>query len=104
VRTASQWLLILLTLASVHLAEAQQPDKVPRIGYLSSTGDPKSPGRNVEAFRRELRDLGYVEGKNILVEYRYTGEMMDPRSLRGRKFLAHKPEASITEGSLMRKV
>jgi putative tryptophan/tyrosine transport system substrate-binding protein len=47
-------------------AEAQQPKKVPRIGFTAN-----NPGTPVEAFRRGLRDLGYVEGKNILVEYRY---------------------------------
>jgi putative tryptophan/tyrosine transport system substrate-binding protein len=49
-------------------ALAQQPKKVPRIGYLA----PGSPSAfQVEAFRRGLRDLGYIEGKNLLVEYRY---------------------------------
>src|SRR5262245_16815915 len=52
-------------------AEAQQAGKVPRIGYVSATGDPFNPGPNVEGFRQGLRDFGYVEGKNILVEYRY---------------------------------
>jgi putative tryptophan/tyrosine transport system substrate-binding protein len=52
-------------------AEAQQPGKVPRIGYLSTNGDASNPPPFVEAFRQGLRDLGYVEGKNILVEYRY---------------------------------
>ena len=59
--------LVALTMAAVHLAEAQQPKKVPRIGFLhqGSLTDPQ-----VEAFRRGLRDLGYVEGKNITVEHR----------------------------------
>jgi len=51
-------------------AEAQPP-KVPRIGILVSAGDPSGPSRIVEAFRKGLRELGYVEGKNILIEYRY---------------------------------
>ncbi len=50
---------------------AQQPKKVPRIGFVTSAGNPSSPGLRVEAFQRGLRELGYVEGKNILVEYRY---------------------------------
>ena len=51
--------------------QAQQPAKIPRIGYVSPTGDPKTPGPGVEGFRQGLRDLSYIEGKNILVEYRY---------------------------------
>jgi putative tryptophan/tyrosine transport system substrate-binding protein len=52
-------------------ADAQQPKKIPRIGYLSASGDAKNPGPLVQAFRQGLRDLGYIETKNILVEYRY---------------------------------
>jgi putative tryptophan/tyrosine transport system substrate-binding protein len=59
-----------LILATIHLAEAQQPKKVPRIGYLVS-GSPSSTQTSVDAFRQGLHDLGYVEGKNILIEYRY---------------------------------
>src|SRR5262245_9512939 len=51
--------------------EAQQPKKIPRIGYVSGTGDASNAGPNLETFRRGLRDLGYIEGQNILVEYRY---------------------------------
>ena len=64
------WLLTVIFLASIHLAEAQQPAKVPRIGYVSGTGDPSNPGPYVEALRQGLRDLGYIEGKNIVIEYR----------------------------------
>jgi putative tryptophan/tyrosine transport system substrate-binding protein len=60
---------VLLNVAVV--AEAQQPKKVPRIGYLSRSGDSKNPEPQVEVFRQALRDVGYIEGKNILVEYRY---------------------------------
>jgi putative ABC transport system substrate-binding protein len=49
-------------------AEAQQPKKVPRIGFLANTG-PDAP--NIEPFRKGLRDLGYIEGNNIQIEYRY---------------------------------
>jgi len=52
-------------------ADAQQPKRVPRIGFLSPAGDPYTPSRPREAFRQGLRDLGYIEGKNIVVEYRY---------------------------------
>jgi ABC-type uncharacterized transport system substrate-binding protein len=69
------WLTMLL-LVGVHLAEAQQPTRVPRIGYLSRDlhpADSRAPSpRNLEAFRHGLRELGYVEGKNIIIEYRYS--------------------------------
>jgi putative ABC transport system substrate-binding protein len=51
-------------------AEAQQRVKVPRIGYLSAGFSSPKPART-EAFRQGLRELGYVEGQNILIEYRY---------------------------------
>jgi len=52
-------------------AHAQQPKKVPRIGFL--VGDSASPAApRAEAFRHGLRELGYLEGKNIAIEYRYT--------------------------------
>ena len=51
-------------------AEAQQPKKVPRIGYLSSS-DPASESTRAEAIRLALRELGYIEGQNIAIEYRY---------------------------------
>ena len=50
--------------------EAQQPKKIPRVGYVSGAGT-TAGSPSVEAFRQGLRDLGYVEGKNIEVEYRY---------------------------------
>jgi putative ABC transport system substrate-binding protein len=52
-------------------AEAQQPAKTPRIGILMS-GSPEPRRAVLEAFREGLRDLGYVEGKNIAIEYRYS--------------------------------
>ena len=61
-------LLIALTLASIHLAEAQQPKKVARIGYLSLGS---GLDVNDEAFRQGLSQLGYIEGQNIVVEWRF---------------------------------
>ena len=54
-------------------AETQQTGKIPRIGYLSGSGDnAKNPGPQVETFRQALRDLGYLERKNIIIEYRFS--------------------------------
>ena len=63
-------LLVALTLASVHLAEAQQSKKVPRIGVLWLYS-PAIASPFAEAFRQGLRELGYVEGKSIVIEYRH---------------------------------
>src|SRR5262245_28018056 len=51
-------------------AEAQQPTKIPRIGYVSGTASHSNPRPYLEALRQGLRELGYVEGKNIAIEYR----------------------------------
>ncbi|MDZ4342201.1 MAG: hypothetical protein U1E51_07145, partial [Candidatus Binatia bacterium] len=51
--------------------EAQQAGTIPRVGYFAAGGDPNNPGSLVEAFRQGLRDLGYIERKNILLEFRY---------------------------------
>jgi putative tryptophan/tyrosine transport system substrate-binding protein len=59
-----------LILTTIHLAEAQQEKKVPRIGILNSTSR-SSDSINIDAFREGLRELGYAEGKNIALEYRY---------------------------------
>jgi putative ABC transport system substrate-binding protein len=52
-------------------AEAQEPKKVTRIGYLSSS-DPATESTRAEAIRLALRELGYIEGQNIAIEYRYS--------------------------------
>jgi putative ABC transport system substrate-binding protein len=57
-------------------AEAQQPAKIFRIGYLSSPSFSVSPAR-VEVFRQGLRELGYVEGKNVVIEYRSAEGKLD---------------------------
>jgi putative ABC transport system substrate-binding protein len=62
--------LTIFLLAAVDPAEAQQPKKVPRIGYLSSS-DPAGESVRAEAIRRALRELGHIEGQNIAIEYRY---------------------------------
>ena len=56
-------------LAISHLSHAQQPKKVPRIGYLTGSS-PSANAARYEAFRQGLRELGYVEGKNIVIEWR----------------------------------
>jgi putative tryptophan/tyrosine transport system substrate-binding protein len=71
---AGTFLLLILTVT--HLAEAQQTaNAVSRIGFIVSSGKPSSP--QLESFRLGLRNLGYVEGQNILIERRYAEGRLD---------------------------
>jgi hypothetical protein len=63
-------IMIFLLVAVVALVQAQQPKKVHRIGYLSSV-DATTESARSEAIRLALRELGYMEGQNIAIEFRY---------------------------------
>ena len=66
-----RWLITVWLLVSSNIAEAQQPKKVSRIGYLSSA-DPASESVRSEPLRLALRELGYIDGQNLSTEYRYS--------------------------------
>jgi len=66
----SSILVAMLVLVFGAAAAAQQPAKIPRIGYVSGTGNAANQGPYVEALRQGLRDFGYAEGKNFTIEYR----------------------------------
>jgi putative ABC transport system substrate-binding protein len=71
------WLLTVLPLTFSVSAQSQQPTKVPRIGYLIGAS-PSAYAARTEAFRQGLRELGYLEGQNIAIEYRYAeGKQQD---------------------------
>ena len=69
-------LLVVAVVVVAAIAQAQQPKKVPRIGYLSAI-DPASESARAEAIRLALRELGYIEGQNIAIEYRYAEGKLD---------------------------
>src|SRR5437016_1439908 len=64
-------MLTLSVLAAPVVAAAQQPTKVHRIGRLSPGLPPSQPSPSMEAFQQGLRDLGYVEGQNLVIEWRW---------------------------------
>jgi ABC-type uncharacterized transport system substrate-binding protein len=69
------WLLATVLLATVSLAHAQQQTKLSKIGWLAVR--PASAAFAIESFQREFSKLGYVDGKNIVFEYRYAEGNLD---------------------------
>ncbi|MEK6601398.1 MAG: hypothetical protein AABZ09_05905, partial [Candidatus Binatota bacterium] len=67
--------ILVLLVGWMGMAEAQQPKKVPRIGFLFY-GSP-GPSPEVDAFRQGLRELGYIEGQNIAIEYRFASGQVE---------------------------
>ncbi len=70
------WLLTTVLLTTAPLADAQQAGKIPRIGWLTGPSLAANSAR-IEAFRQGLRELGYVEGKNIVIEWRSAEGKLD---------------------------
>ena|SRR5205809_7102422 len=68
--------VVALSLHLAYFAQAQQPTKVPRIGFLG-TASPSTISARLEAFRQGLRELGYVEGKSIVIEWRSAEGKLD---------------------------
>ena len=91
-------LVVVVLLAVAVIAQAQQPTKVPRIGYLSATSPSANVGR-IEAFRQGLRELGYVEGKNIVIEWRYAEGKLDRLPALAAELVRLKVDVIVSGGS-----
>jgi hypothetical protein len=63
------WLFAACFFLYAHVSDAKQSGKIPRIGFLS-VASPPAIAQRVAAFREGLRELGYIEGKNIAIDYR----------------------------------
>src|SRR5262252_6888270 len=79
-------------------AEAQQTKKVPRIGFLSAAS-PSANTARIEAFRQGLHELGYVEEKSIVIEYRYAYERFDRLPALAAELIRLKVEVIVTSGA-----
>jgi putative ABC transport system substrate-binding protein len=79
-------------------AQAQQPPKVPRIGFLTGSSLSSQLARN-EAFRQSLRELGYVEGKDILIEWRPYEGNRDPQRAFAAELVRLKVDVIVAVGS-----
>ena len=76
IRNILVWILTIIHLVIVPLAPAQQTVKVPRVGILHS-GSSSTSAPFIEVFRHRLRELGYIEGQNLILEYRFAEERFD---------------------------
>ena len=90
--------LCVLLLALGFSAEAQQPKKIPRIGYLSAGIGSISSYAPREPFRQGLQELGYVEGKNIIIEYRNAGGKFDRLPALAAELVRLKVDVIVTGG------
>jgi putative ABC transport system substrate-binding protein len=86
-----------LLLALCFPAQAQQPKKIPRIGYLGGAS-PSANAARIEAFRQGLRELGYVEGKNIVIEWRHHEGKVDRLPALAAELVRLKVDIIITVG------
>ncbi len=94
-----KWLgLLVLLLGWAGMAEAQQAKKVPRIGYLSSQS-PSADSSRLDGFRQALRDLGYVEEKNIVIDYRFAEGKFDRFPDLVAELVRLKVDVIVTTGS-----
>ena len=77
------------------IVEAQQPKKVYRIGYITNRTE---IGPNEEAFRRGLREFGYIEGENLVIEWRFTGAQLDRNPAVAAELVRLKVDCIVTAG------
>src|SRR6476469_6976459 len=91
--------LALLALGAAPLvADAQQAGKVPRIGFLSATSPSDRPPL-LDAFRQRLRELGWVEGQNIVIDYRYAEGRLDRLSDLAAELVRLKVDVIVSLGT-----
>jgi putative tryptophan/tyrosine transport system substrate-binding protein len=93
----SSILIAVILLAVAVIVEAQEPKKVPRLGYLA-VSDAASEFTRIEAFRQGLREIGYVEGKNIVIEWRYAEGKLDRVKELAAELVRLKVDVIVTAG------
>src|SRR5262245_7184810 len=78
-------------------AQAQQPTKLPTIGFLGTTS-PSSWGQWVAAFAQRLRDLGWIESRTVMIEYRWAEGRSERFVEIASEFVGHKVDVIVTSG------
>ena len=90
------WALTIAVQGLYCVALAQQPNRpMPRIGFIFSSGSPTDPSPQGDSFKRRLDDLGYIEGKNVLIERRYAEGKLERMSPFVQEFVKEKVDAII---------
>jgi putative tryptophan/tyrosine transport system substrate-binding protein len=96
-KTIRVLVLTTVLMVTAATANAQQPTKTPRVGYLTGASPSYMTTRS-EAFRQGLRDLGYVEGKNIVIEWRYADGKLDRLPALAAELIQLKVDIIVTAG------
>jgi len=92
------WLFAIFLVGAVEVADAQQPAKVPRIGILNGASA-SVMFTSFESFRQGLHQLGYVEGKNIVIEYRYAEGNLERFAELAAEMIRLKPDVIVATGT-----
>jgi putative ABC transport system substrate-binding protein len=92
-RTLFGFILLLAIAAASPPTDAQQAPRIPKIGFLATAGQLLAP--NIAAFRLGLRELGYVEGKTVLLEVRLSGDAVERLPQLARELVALKPDVIV---------
>src|SRR5215510_5110308 len=89
----------ILLLAVVQTVGAQQPKKVSRVGYLTVASRSTILAR-IDAFRQGIRELGYIEDKNIIIEWRFGEGKQDRLPALADELVRLKPDVLVTGGPI----
>ena len=88
-------MLVATMLMRGHIAEAQQPKKVPRLAYIDTAGSPSAPEEAFKGLDSGLRELGYVDGQNIVIERRYAEGRLDRIPALVNELLQQNPDVFV---------
>ncbi|TMG83105.1 MAG: hypothetical protein E6H78_13175, partial [Betaproteobacteria bacterium] len=99
-RKSAAWIAAaaLILLGASSIAAAQSPAKVYRIGWLGQSSPPPVAERNAGEFQQSLRDLGYVEGRNLAIEYRYASGNLERLPDLAAELVRQKVDVIVTSG------
>jgi putative ABC transport system substrate-binding protein len=91
--------LCAMCFAPCYSASAQQPAKIPRIGFLTNSSSKTVDNPRHDAFRQGLRELGYVEGKNIVIEWRFAAGQQERQRAMASELARLKVDAIVAVGT-----